>query len=320
MKKYVVTGAAGFIGSTVATKLLQSGHSVIGIDCINDAYDTRVKHWRLDALYEYERFKLNELDLSIYDEEWVSEFNGADSVIHLAARAGVRQSVLNPRIYISSNVYGTLNVLEAMRETNLKSLVMASTSSLYGANTDQPYSEESDSSRTLSPYAASKKGAEALVYTYHHLYGFDTQILRFFTVYGPAGRPDMSIFKFVQAVIEGSELTLFGDGGERDFTYVDDIAAGVILATEQSGHNIINLGGDNPVKIKQVIEISEDITGLNSLVRVMERDPSDVPSTWADITRANDILNWTPYIPIEEGIKSVVDWYMANRDWAKTVR
>ena len=250
----------------------------------------------------------------------MSEFDGADSVIHLAARAGVRQSVLNPRVYMSSNVDGTLNVLEAMRENNLKNLVMASTSSLYGANTDQPYKEESDSSRTLSPYAASKKGAEALVYTYHHLYDFDTQILRFFTVYGPAGRPDMSIFKFVQAVIEGSELNLYGDGGERDFTYVDDIASGVILATEQSGHNIINLGGDNPVKIKQIIEIIEDITGLDSQVRVMERDPSDVPSTWADITRAKDILNWKPYISIEEGIKSVVDWYMANRDWAKTVR
>tara|TARA_B100000686_G_C16704767_1_gene925601 strand:- start:211 stop:1173 length:963 start_codon:yes stop_codon:yes gene_type:complete len=320
MKKYVVTGAAGFIGSTVATKLLQNGHSVIGIDCINDAYDTRVKHWRLGGLNEYERFKLNQLDISIYDAEWVSEFDRADSVIHLAARAGVRQSVLNPRVYMSSNVDGTLNVLEAMRENNLKSLVMASTSSLYGANTDQPYNEESDSSRTLSPYAASKKGAEALVYTYHHLYGFDTQILRFFTVYGPAGRPDMSIFKFVQAVIEGSELNLYGDGGERDFTYVDDIASGVILATEQSGHNIINLGGDNPVKIKQIIEIIEDITGLNSQVRVVERDPSDVPSTWADITRAKDILNWTPYISIEEGIKSAVDWYMANRDWAKTVQ
>ena len=320
MKKYIVTGAAGFIGSTVAIKLLQDGHSVIGIDCINDAYDTRVKHWRLDTLYEYERFKLNELDLTIYDEKWVSEFNGADVVIHLAARAGVRQSVLNPRVYISSNVDGTLNVLEAMREAKLKSLVMASTSSLYGANTDQPYSEESDTSKTLSPYAASKKGAEALVYTYHHLYGFDTQILRFFTVYGPAGRPDMSIFKFVQAVIEGRELTLYGDGGERDFTYVDDIAAGVISATEQSGHNVINLGGDNPVKIKKIIEIIENITGLKAHLRVMERDPSDVPSTWADITRAKDILSWTPYISIEEGIKSVVDWYQANRYWAKEVR
>ena len=260
-----------------------------------------------------------ENDISNSISSWTSEFEGAEAVIHLAARAGVRQSVLTPELYLTANVNGTLHVLEACRKYDVKSFILASTSSLYGASKEQPYSEESESSKTLSPYAASKKAAETLTHTYHHLYGLNTQILRFFTVYGPAGRPDMSIFKFIQSIVEGKELTLFGDGGERDFTYVDDTADGVIKAVGVNGYNVINLGSDRPVQIKKVIEIIERVVGKAATISVKKRDPSDVLSTWANISRARELLNWTPQTSIEDGINLAVDWYLTNRQWASHI-
>tara|TARA_B100002003_G_scaffold195509_1_gene185395 strand:- start:68 stop:1033 length:966 start_codon:yes stop_codon:yes gene_type:complete len=319
MAKYVVTGAAGFIGSRVATSLLTEGHAVIGIDCLNSAYDPKMKLWRLSSLNEFDKFTLLESDISNSKSSWTSEFEGAEAVIHLAARAGVRQSVLTPELYLTANVNGTLHVLEACRKYDVKSFILASTSSLYGASKEQPYSEESESSKTLSPYAASKKAAETLTHTYHHLYGLNTQILRFFTVYGPAGRPDMSIFKFIQSIVEGKELTLFGDGGERDFTYVDDTADGVIKAVGVNGYNVINLGSDRPVQIKKVIEIIERVVGKAATISVKKRDPSDVLSTWANISRARELLNWTPQTSLEDGINLAVDWYLTNRQWASHI-
>jgi len=319
MAKYVVTGAAGFIGSRVATSLLTEGHAVIGIDCLNNAYDPKMKFWRLSILNEFDKFTLLENDISVPVFSWTSEFEGAEAVIHLAARAGVRQSVLTPELYLTANVNGTLHVLEACRKYDVKSFILASTSSLYGDSKEQPYSEESESSKTLSPYAASKKAAEALTHTYHHLYGLNTQILRFFTVYGPAGRPDMSIFKFIQAIVEGKELTLFGDGGERDFTYVDDTAEGIIRAIGLDGYNVINLGSDHPVRIQKVIEIIEDIVDHAAIISIKKRDPSDVISTWANISRARELLNWTPRTSIEDGINLAVDWYISNRQWASHI-
>ena len=307
MNKYIVTGAAGFIASVVSTKLLESGHEVIGIDNLNDAYDIRIKNWRLEKLQDYSNFNFIHNDISTSSQGWTDSFKNADAILHLAGRAGVRQSVETPHVYIESNVLGTLNVLEAVKTHNIENIVIASTSSVYGSSLIQPYDENSESSKVLSPYAASKKSAETLAHAYHHLYGINIQILRFFTVYGPAGRPDMSIFRFIKGISDGFEILLYGDGGERDFTYVDDIADGVCKAANIEGYNIINLGGDNPVRIKKIIELIEKDTGKSATIKVVDRDPADVPSTWANISTAKDLLSWKPNISIEVGISRTVD-------------
>ena len=319
MNKYTVTGAAGFIASVVSTKLLESGHEVVGIDNLNDAYDITIKNWRLEKLQDYANFSFIQNDISTSSRSWTDSFKNADSVLHLAGRAGVRQSVETPHVYIESNVLGTLNVLEAVKGHNIQNIVIASTSSVYGSSLIQPYDEDSESSKVLSPYAASKKSAETLAHAYHHLHGINTQILRFFTVYGPAGRPDMSIFRFIKGISDGSEILLYGDGGERDFTYVDDIAEGVCQARDLEGYNIINLGGDNPVRIKKIIELIEKYTSKSASIKVVGRDPADVPSTWANINTAKDILSWEPNVSIEVGISRTVDWYKDNYDWAKKI-
>ena len=319
MNKYTVTGAAGFIASVVSTKLLESGHEVVGIDNLNDAYDITIKNWRLEKLQDYANFSFIQNDISTSSRSWTDSFKNADSVLHLAGRAGVRQSVETPHVYIESNVLGTLNVLEAVKGHNIQNIVIASTSSVYGSSLIQPYDEDSESSKVLSPYAASKKSAETLAHAYHHLYGINTQILRFFTVYGPAGRPDMSIFRFIKGISDGSEILLYGDGGERDFTYVDDIAEGVCKAGDLEGYNIINLGGDNPVRIKKIIELIEKYTSKSASIKVVPRDPADVPSTWANINTAKDVLSWEPNVSIEVGISRTVDWYKDNYDWAKKI-
>ena len=319
MNKYIVTGAAGFIASVVSTKLLESGYKVVGIDNLNDAYDITIKNWRLEKLQDYTNFNFIQNDISTSSRGWTDSFKNADSILHLAGRAGVRQSVETPHVYVESNVLGTLNVLEAVKDHNIHNIVIASTSSVYGSSLIQPYDEDSESSKVLSPYAASKKSAETLAYAYHHLYGINTQILRFFTVYGPAGRPDMSIFRFIKGISDGSEILLYGDGGERDFTYVDDIAEGVCKAAVLGGYNIINLGGDNPVRIKKIIELIEKYTSKSASIKVVDRDPADVPSTWANINTAKDVLSWQPNVSIEVGISRTVDWYKHNYDWAKKI-
>ena len=319
MNKYIVTGAAGFIASVVSTKLLESGYKVVGIDNLNDAYDITIKNWRLEKLQDYTNFNFIQNDISTSSRGWTDSFKNADSILHLAGRAGVRQSVETPHVYVESNVLGTLNVLEAVKDHNIHNIVIASTSSVYGSSLIQPYDEDSESSKVLSPYAASKKSAETLAYAYHHLYGINTQILRFFTVYGPAGRPDMSIFRFIKGISDGSEILLYGDGGERDFTYVDDIAEGVCKAAVLGGYNIINLGGDNPVRIKKIIELIEKYTSKSASIKVVDRDPADVPSTWANINTAKDVLSWQPNVSIEVGISRTVDWYKDNYDWAKKI-
>ena len=319
MNKYIVTGAAGFIASVVSTKLLESGYKVIGIDNLNDAYDITIKNWRLEKLQDYANFSFIQNDISTSSRGWTDSFKNADSILHLAGRAGVRQSVETPHVYIESNVLGTLNVLEAVKGHNIQNIVIASTSSVYGSSLIQPYDEDSESSKVLSPYAASKKSAETLAHAYHHLHGINTQILRFFTVYGPAGRPDMSIFRFIKGISDGSEILLYGDGGERDFTYVDDIAEGVCQARDLEGYNIINLGGDNPVRIKKIIELIEKYTSKSASIKVVGRDPADVPSTWANINTAKDVLSWEPNVSIEVGISRTVDWYKHNYDWAKKI-
>mgnify|MGYP001204302895 CR=1 FL=1 len=321
MIKYVVTGAAGFIGSTLCQSLLRNDQNcmVYGIDNLNDAYDRNIKHWRLSELKQMEKFRFVEEDISKENSKWTNVFENADVVFHLAARAGVIASVKKPREYVHANIHGSLNLLEACKKYSVDRVIMASTSSVYGASKELPFKESGESSLTLSPYAATKKGAEALMFTYHYLYGMNVQVMRFFTVYGPAGRPDMSIFKFTKSIFEGEELTLYGDGGERDFTYVNDVVSGLQKSAHINGFNIINLGSDRPVRITKIIELIEKYVGRSASIKVIERDPSDISSTWADITVARRLLNWEPSTTIEDGLLNTVEWYRENREWLSRI-
>lgn len=315
-----VTGCAGFIGWKVTQRLLDEGHTVIGVDNLNDAYDVRLKRWRLEQLKNYPNFTFHLLDITdrgALQEAFSSDF---DAVINLAARAGVRQSVENPWVYYETNVTGTLNLLELCREYGVKKLVLASTSSLYGAHNPRPFREDADTSKPLSPYAASKKAAETLCYTYHYLYGLDVTVLRYFTVYGPAGRPDMSIFRFIRWIAEGEPVIVYGDGTqERDFTFVDDVAQGTILALKPMGYEIVNLGSDQPVSLWEVIALLEGLLGQKAEVVHSPRHPADVKATWADISKARELLGWQPQTALEDGLHHTVDWYLENRNWAKEI-
>jgi nucleoside-diphosphate-sugar epimerase len=324
MGRFLVTGAAGFIGARLAALLLEQGHQVVGIDNLNDAYDVRLKQWRLQALETRTGFTFSRGDISdrsVIETLWNKhDGNTFNAVFNLAARAGVRQSVENPYVYFESNVAGTLNLLELCRTGGVKKFVLASTSSLYGADAPRPFREDAPSDKPLSPYAASKKGAEAICYTYHYLHGMDVTVLRYFTVYGPAGRPDMVLFRFVQRISEGRPIVLFGDGSqERDFTYVDDIARGTAAALKPLGYEIINLGSDHPVKVCDVIAQIEVCTGKKAEVKSQPRHPADVPATWADISKARAMLGWEPQTTFAEGLNRLVEWYRAEQSWASQI-
>lgn len=324
MGKFILTGAAGFIASRVATLLLEQGHTVLGVDNVNDAYDVRLKHWRLEELRKYERFTFVRADIA--DRNAVNDLfahlgdANVEAVINLAARAGVRQSVQNPWVYYDANTTGTLNLLEQCRTRGIVKFVLASTSSLYGAENPMPFTETANTDRPLSPYAASKKAAETLAYTYHYLYGTDVTVLRFFTVYGPAGRPDMSLFRFVQFVSEGKPVPIYGDGKQsRDFTYVDDVARGVVAALRPLGYQIINLGSDAPVVLADALAAVEAFLGKKAIVRYLPIHKSDVPATWANISKAEELLGWRPQVDMREGVRRLVEWYRENRSWASTI-
>jgi nucleoside-diphosphate-sugar epimerase len=321
MTTYLVTGAAGFIASKICEFLLADGHKVVGIDNLNDAYDVRLKQWRLEQLQGRPDFQFHPVDICKLDDQLRDLFSsGFEAVINLAARAGVRQSVENPWIYLETNLTGTLNLLELCKEFEVKKFVLASTSSLYGARNPVPFREDADTNAPLSPYAASKKGAEALCHTYHFLYDMDITVVRYFTVYGPAGRPDMSLFRFVQWISEEQEVTVFGDGQQsRDFTYVDDIARGTIKALKPLGYETINLGSDKPVVLMEAIHLIEEMVGKKASLDFQPRHPADVLSTWADITKAAQLLEWKPEYDFKRGLESLVHWYQTNRAWAKEV-
>ncbi len=262
MAKYLVTGAAGFIAARVAGMLLDAGHNVVGVDDMNASYDVRMKQYRLKDLQSREHFQFHQLNIA--DRKKVEGLGrpGFDAVINLAARAGVRDSVRDPWVYVDANMTGTLNLLELCRQHNIPKFVFASTSSIYGDDAPLPTPETADSSRPLQPYAASKKGAEAMCYAYHYLHSIDVSVVRYFTVYGPAGRPNMSMFRFVQWISEGKPLRLNGDGEQkRGFTYIDDIARGTILALKTVGYEIINLGGHESISINKLIEMLEEDYG-----------------------------------------------------------
>ncbi len=321
MATYLVTGVAGFIASRVAEMLLDAGHTVVGVDNLNDAYDPRLKTYRLARLQKREGFSFHPTDITNKAEVFALGANTAfDAVINLAARAGVRASVANPWVYVETNTTGALNLLEMCRRSGVPKFVQASTSSLYGADNPVPYSEDANTDRVLSPYAASKKAAEALCYTYHHLYNLDVTVFRYFTVYGPAGRPDMAPFRFVQWISEERPLRLFGDGSQsRDFTYVDDIARGTILGLRPLGYEVINLGNDHPYTIRELIALIEEAVGKRAHITHEPRHPADVQTTWANIAKARRLLGWEPQVPLPEGIRRTVAWYQAERAWASQI-
>jgi UDP-glucuronate 4-epimerase len=320
MGNYFVTGAAGFIGARTAELLVRDGHTVIGVDNVNQAYDLRMKEYRLKRLQAMSGYTFHKLDIA--DKTIIEQFKDEsfDGVINLAAWAGVRASVKNPWIYVDSNVTGTLNMLELCRQTGTRKFVVASTSSIYGENPPYPTPESASSSEPLQPYAASKKGAEAMAHAYHHLYGIDVTVVRFFTVYGPAGRPDLSIFRFVQWISEGRPVRVNGDGEQsRGFTYIDDIARGVILALKPVGYEIINLGGHEVITINNLIKLIEDIVGKKAIVEYGPPDPADMRSNWADVTKAGELLGWEPQFNLRAGIEKLVEWYNAEREWASEI-
>jgi nucleoside-diphosphate-sugar epimerase len=275
----LVTGAAGFIGARTSEFLIKDGHTVAGVDNLNEAYDPRIKQYRLKKLQALPGFTFHKLDISeksIIDYFREQEFQG---VINMAARAGVRASVTDPWVYVESNMIGTLNMLELCRATGTKKFIVASTSSIYGEDPPYPTPESASSSEPLQPYAASKKGAEAMAHAYHHLYDIDVSVVRFFTVYGPAGRPDLSIFRFVQWISEGRPVRVNGDGEQsRGFTYIDDIARGVIDALKPVGHEVINLGGHEVITINNLIKLIEDVVGKKAIVEYGPPDLADMRS------------------------------------------
>jgi len=320
--KVLVTGCAGFIGSRVSALLSAVGHEVVGIDNLNDAYDVRMKQLRLDNLLACNALEWVNSDITNNQSVRSLIFKvKPDAVINLAARAGVRQSIDNPWVYYETNVIGTLNLLEACKEFGVRRFLLASTSSVYG-NNSIPFSEDAYIEDLLSPYAASKKSAEDLCKLYWRLFDFDTTIFRFFTVYGPSGRPDMSIFRFVKWIFEEEPVQLNGDGTQRrDFTFVDDVARGVVASLDRCpGFEVINLGSDQPVDMNQVISEIELVVGKAAIIENNPFPQTDMIATWANISRAKELLGWGPETSLKDGIKASVDWYMENRDFAKNIR
>jgi len=321
MKKILVTGAAGFVGSKVAEMLLKNKYQVIGVDNINNYYDIKLKLWRLDNLKKYSNFMFYKNDIEDFNAlKSIFQAHRPEAVINLAARAGVRYSLENPFIYLSTNASGCLNLLELCRQYKVPKFILVSTSSLY-AGQKMPFKEDLPVNSPISPYAASKKAAESMSYTYHFLYGLDVTIVRYFTVYGPAGRPDMSIFRFIKWIEERSPLEIFGDGTQkRDFTYIDDIARGTIKALKPLGYEIINLGNNHPRKLTEAIKLIEKYTGKRAQFKYKKLHKADMKATWADIDKAKKLLDWQPNVSLEKGIKRTIEWTKANWEWVQKIK
>ncbi|MEZ9130623.1 protein CapI [Vibrio breoganii] len=329
--KYLVTGAAGFIGSAVVERLTDAGHEVVGIDNMNDYYQVSLKEDRLKRIV-HDKFVFKNLDLA--DREGIATLFAEeqfDKVIHLAAQAGVRYSIDNPLAYADSNLVGHLTILEGCRHHKIKHLVYASSSSVYGLNKKMPFDTADSVDHPISLYAATKKSNELMAHTYSHLYGVPTTGLRFFTVYGPWGRPDMALFKFTKAILNGDEIDVYNNGDmQRDFTYIDDIVEGIIRiqdvipetnndwsveagspATSSAPYRVFNIGHGSPVKLMEYIEALEDALGVEAKKNFMPMQPGDVYATYAD---TEDLFKATGYIPqvkVKEGVKAFADWYKA---------
>jgi UDP-glucuronate 4-epimerase len=329
--KVLVTGAAGFIGSTTARRLLARGDEVVGLDNLNDYYDVNLKKARLAILQKEPNFRFEFLDLA--NREGMEKLFASarfDRVVHLAAQAGVRYSIQNPHAYVDSNVVGTLNVLEGCRHNAVQHLVYASTSSVYGANTNMPFSVHQNVDHPLSLYAATKKANELMAHTYASLYRLPVTGLRFFTVYGPWGRPDMALFLFTKSILEGKPIDVFNYGKHRrDFTYVDDIVGGVVAAldhiatpntdwnsdapdpaTSPAPYRLYNIGNAQPVDLMHYIAVLEERLGRKAEMNMLPLQAGDVPDTWADVEDLVNDVGYRPATPVEVGVARFVDWYL----------
>ncbi len=313
-KKILITGATGFIGSHTCEKMLRDGFDVIGIDNLNEYYDVELKKYNLKLLREFANFSFFERDI-IKFTDLVSIFRDESptDIIHLAAQAGVRYSLSNPFIYQQVNVKGTLNLLELTRQFNIKNFVFSSSSSVYGNQKKVPFSEEDPVSRPISIYAATKQAGEALCFSYHHLYGININCLRFFTVYGPRGRPDMAPYIFTYKVLKGEKIKLFDDPSgiiKRDFTFISDIVEGIAKALKyQGGFEIFNLGYGKPIKLMEFLTILEDLCGKKAVYEYEPRQPGDVDITYADVSKAKRILGFHPKTSVEDGLSKYLAWF-----------
>lgn len=328
--KILVTGAAGFIGHNLSLQLLARGDEIIGIDNLNDYYDVNLKLARLQQLQALDNFTFIEGDIA--DQRCVDRLfkeHAPQKVVNLAAQAGVRYSIENPRSYVDSNIVGFMNILEACRHNTVEHLVYASSSSVYGANQSMPFSVHDNVDHPLSLYAASKKANELMAHTYSHLYQLPTTGLRFFTVYGPWGRPDMALFKFTQAILEGRPIDVYNYGNHRrDFTYIDDIVAGIIRtldnnasanqqwsgltpdpASSTAPYKIYNIGSNQPIELLRYIEVLEDALGVKAEKNLLPMQAGDVPDTYADVDALIADVNYKPDTPLEDGIHRFVKWY-----------
>jgi UDP-glucuronate 4-epimerase len=306
MKKFMITGVAGFIGSNLAATLLKNGHAVTGIDNFDTFYDPAIKRKVVGRLKEHPAFSITEGD--IRDRKALDDFLAAekpDVVIHLAARAGVRPSIEQPELYYDVNVTGTLVLLEAMRAAGIKDMLFASSSSVYGNNKKVPFSETDAVDNPISPYAATKKTGELLCYTYHHLYDFNIFCLRFFTVYGPGQRPEMAIQQFGRKITEGTPITLFGDGTtRRDYTFIEDIVAGIMASAEKlKGYEILNLGNSDTISLIDLVRGIEETLNKKAIIEWKPMQPGDVEITFADISKAKKLLGYSPDYPVMKGLK-----------------
>lgn len=310
--KILVTGSAGFIGSNLCEKLVKMKNEVIGIDNFDSYYSREIKEKNLLQLKDYDNFHFLEIDLRDKSSLKILLEQNFDVVIHLAGRGGVRRSIGEPHHYVEMNYIATLTLLEVMKETNLKKIVFASTSSVYGNRSPIPFREDRMADWPISPYSASKKACETLLYTYHHIYGFDVYALRFFTVYGKRQRPDMAIYKLVKAIVNDEVFEKYGDGKtERDYTYIDDIVDGVIKAAERvTGYEIINIGGSRTVELNRLISLAESIIGKKAIIVEKPIPDGDVLRTYADVTKANKLIDFSPKIKIEEGLSNFVEWFI----------
>ncbi|MBY7822345.1 NAD-dependent epimerase [Vibrio fluvialis] len=327
--KYLVTGAAGFIGSAVVERLTEMEHEVVGIDNINDYYDISLKHARLDRI-QHPLFKFIKMDIA--DREAIPELfanEQFDRVIHLAAQAGVRYSIDNPLTYADSNLVGHLNILEGCRHTKVKHLVYASSSSVYGLNGKVPFSTDDSVDHPISLYAATKKSNELMAHTYSHLYNIPTTGLRFFTVYGPWGRPDMALFKFTNKIVKGEAIDIYNNGEmRRDFTFIDDIVEGIMRiqnvipesnsdwtveegspATSSAPYSVYNIGNSRPVKLMEYIQALEDSLGIEAKKNFMPMQPGDVYQTYADTKTLFDATGYKPEVNVRKGVEEFIKWY-----------
>lgn len=308
----LITGGAGFIGSSLADALLKEGKEIIVVDNLNDYYNPEIKEKNISWALKQKNYKFYKADIENQaDLAKIFNENKIDTVVHLAARAGVRPSIEHPMEYVKTNIFGTMNILEEMKKHNLKKLVIASSSSVYGNCTAEEFTEDLKVSEPISPYAATKSACEQICYTYSHLYDMNVVCLRFFTVFGPRQRPDLAINKFVRLINEGAEVPMFGDGTtRRDYTYIDDIVSGIKAAIEykDTKYEIFNLGGGAPVTLREMIHTIESVLGKKAIIKEYPMQPGDVYKTVSDCQKARQLLNYQSKTSFREGIENFINW------------